>query len=204
MQIYKFTNNIQQTHEIFAVKMNWTPYKFRVCVTALAFWTLTFMTLFLIFWTDDEQTDVMISSDDRKQEQDIKQNVTDSDETYCRQILDYYQSDREDISFNGKYNFFSELKQDWFLYETMFRHMKGKGTYIDLAANNHRLGSNTYFLDTCLNWRGICIEAQEKYWENLEKERTCRLEKVCIYSERKMMNFGNTGNGWGGIKNSPI
>merc|ERR1712098_1032386 len=93
-----------------------------------------------------------------------------------------------------------ELKQDWFLYETMFRHLDYIGTYIDLAANNYRRGSNTYFLDKCLKWRGICIEAQEKYWEKLEKGRTCTLEKVCIYSERKMMNFGNTGNGLGGLE----
>lgn len=155
------------------------------------------------------EVDRMISSildDEHKNDQGVEakaerinDEITDPDEAYCKQILDHYQTDRADISFSGKYNFFSELKQDWFLYETMFRHMDEPGVYIDLAANDYRKGSNTYFLDKCLKWKGICIEAQQTYWENIEKDRTCTLEKVCIYSERKMMNFGNTGNGLGGL-----
>ena len=33
------------------------------------------------------------------------------------------------------------------------------GTYVDLAANDAIFRSSTYFLDACLGWKGVCVEA---------------------------------------------
>ena len=53
--------------------------------------------------------------------------------------------------------------------------MPGPGTYLDLGASHPKLLSNTYFLDVCLGWRGVCVEADPKLAEafRADSNRTC-------------------------------
>lgn len=77
----------------------------------------------------------------------------------------------------------SQYKQDMWLYTKLFKYMNTSGVYIELGAFHPRLLSNTYNLDKCYNWSGICIEPninKWKYWDN--STRTCIFDKHCIGS----------------------
>ena len=52
--------------------------------------------------------------------------------------------------------------------------------YVDLAANNAIYDSNTYFLDKCLGWRGLCIEANAFYATKHHTDRTSILHQGCV------------------------
>ena len=60
------------------------------------------------------------------------------------------------------------------------RNMDRPGVYVDLAANDYRYISNSYFADHCLKFDGVCIEPNNEYWGNLDKKRRCAVVKTCI------------------------
>lgn len=76
--------------------------------------------------------------------------------------------------------FFSQDGEDYFLFTRHFARKSKPGIYLDVAANDAIDISNTYFLDRCLGWRGICAEANPKYFEGLHRERSCHLIPTCI------------------------
>ena len=74
------------------------------------------------------------------------------------------------------------------------------GFFVDLAANDAFWISNTYSLETYLNWEGICIEANEIYWKS-HFVRRCHLVSGAISGVRDAkMNFtiGPPDMGWAG------
>merc|ERR1712228_76382 len=71
--------------------------------------------------------------------------------------------------------------------------MKEKGVYIDLAANQYKEISNSFFFDKCLSWNGLCIEAEPMFWPNITKYRNCALISNCIWSEPKELIFESAG-----------
>jgi FkbM family methyltransferase len=80
--------------------------------------------------------------------------------------------------------FLSQFGQDYFFYVNHLQLLPPARShfYVDLAANDARSISNTWFLDLCSNWRGLCIEPQPRYFSNLLMNRTCSLAPVCISS----------------------
>lgn len=94
---------------------------------------------------------------------------------------------------------FSSNHQDYFLYKNHFKSMSRPGFYVDLASNNPIKMSNTYFLDRCLGWRGICIEANDVYFEPIHRERSCALVPTCVSSEDGATVSFNLENVKGGI-----
>lgn len=57
------------------------------------------------------------------------------------------------------------------------------GTYVDLAAFHPRNISNTYALDVCLGWRGVCIEgdpAKQPAFATDPTPRGCSLAPTCV------------------------
>merc|ERR1712176_804503 len=106
-----------------------------------------------------------------------------------------------------KHCFESQFHQDWFLYSAIFQHYDDnyQPIHVDLAANDYRFISNTFFFDKCMSWNGICIEAQSRLWPNLRNKRSCTLIANCIWSEPKelIMQSIETDewfNGLAGIK----
>jgi len=95
---------------------------------------------------------------------------------------------------------------DWFIFVSMFteswhaaRHARrNRPVYLDVAANHARRWSNTYFLDRCLGWNGICAEANPSYHTELRAERPCALIDTCVSDVPRMVNFSFTG-AWGGV-----
>lgn len=85
--------------------------------------------------------------------------------------------------------FFSQYKQDIWFYLAIARHT-GRSTYVDVGSNHPIVISNSYFLDACLGWRGICVEAQEDYYERIRKYRSCTLAP-CVSSKFETVTFVN-------------
>eukprot|EP01084_Bolivina_argentea_P264402 447866_1 len=118
--------------------------------------------------------------------------LTTEEQTWCNNILKSY--DQHTTNDYGMHiqekTFVSQFYQDWFLYSSIFRQMQKqnkRGVYIDLAANDYKFISNTYFLDKCLSWTGICIEPQFPYHKNILLHRTCTLIENCIWNETKQI-----------------
>eukprot|EP01065_Artemidia_motanka_P043813 TRINITY_DN6135_c0_g1_i1.p1 TRINITY_DN6135_c0_g1~~TRINITY_DN6135_c0_g1_i1.p1 ORF type:complete len:357 (+),score=23.44 TRINITY_DN6135_c0_g1_i1:75-1073(+) len=68
-----------------------------------------------------------------------------------------------------------------------------QGFYVDLAANHHYLGSNTYVLDRCYGWKGICVEPNPLYHHGIRTERLCELVPTCMMDHVAWMNFSFQG-----------
>jgi hypothetical protein len=71
--------------------------------------------------------------------------------------------------------FYSHEKQDVFVYELLAKHLDGPGFFLDIACGHPTRGSNTYALESQLDWRGIGfdigdIEANHN-WSEIRKSR---------------------------------
>ena len=53
--------------------------------------------------------------------------------------------------------FTSQAGQDKILWQGLFARLGRPGRYIDAAANHYKRISNTFFLDACAHWSGICV-----------------------------------------------
>ena len=65
------------------------------------------------------------------------------------------------------------------------------GFFIDLAANHYMDMSNTYPLEQApYAWKGLCIEANPKYWTNLTFYRDCQVVGAVVGKNRmQAVNF---------------
>lgn len=81
---------------------------------------------------------------------------------------------------NGTMTFQSQFSQDYYLYVNHFRFLSRPGVYLDVAANEPIRISNTWVLDACLGWTGVCVEANPVYVERLQLARTCYLIPTCV------------------------
>lgn len=86
--------------------------------------------------------------------------------------------------------YFSQFGQDKWVAEEIFN-FKKNGYFLDLAAGDGIVLSNTYFLEKFLDWKGICIEASDVLFERLIKNRTCICEKACVDSKHQRVKFTN-------------
>ena len=69
--------------------------------------------------------------------------------------------------------FLSQFSQDTFFFNNFYRCMEGPGTYLDIGAYAPESISNTWFLDKCLGWRGICAEADPVQASPFRTQRSC-------------------------------
>jgi FkbM family methyltransferase len=67
--------------------------------------------------------------------------------------------------------------------------------YVDVGANDPRALSNTWFLDKCLGWRGVCIEANPELAASLRKKRSCVVVNKCASESTLELNFVPQGVG---------
>lgn len=68
---------------------------------------------------------------------------------------------------------YSQVAQD----ELIIGLLRGQrnGRFVDLAANDATVLSNTYALEKYYGWSGLCIEPNPTYWKNLTEQRTCQV-----------------------------
>ncbi|MGH7448724.1 MAG: FkbM family methyltransferase, partial [Longimicrobiales bacterium] len=94
--------------------------------------------------------------------------------------------------------FKSQKGQDrWVIFE-VFRLKRG-GFFVELAAANGVLHSNTYALEKFFQWDGICIEPNPRFHEELGRRRRCRID-TSVVDERDSVVLFRVDNGQlGGI-----
>jgi hypothetical protein len=76
---------------------------------------------------------------------------------------------------------FSQARQD----EVVATLLKGKrnGYFVDLAANDATVLSNTYSLEQKFGWTGLCVEPNPMYWANLTY-RDCQVVAAIAGNQR--------------------
>lgn len=85
--------------------------------------------------------------------------------------------------------YFGQFLQDGFVYETFFKNKQG-GVFVDIGANRPVVDSNTYFLETMMGWRGVCIEPSPKLFAELkEKRNSCCLNVAVTPSQEGKLQF---------------
>lgn len=88
-------------------------------------------------------------------------------------------------------NYTGQYKQDKWIIENYFK-FKKDGYFVDLAAGDGIFLSNTYLLEKELNWKGICIEANDKTFVDLSKNRSTICDNSCVLDDISTVNFVNT------------
>eukprot|EP00668_Euglena_longa_P014468 GGOE01018458.1.p1 GENE.GGOE01018458.1~~GGOE01018458.1.p1 ORF type:complete len:415 (+),score=76.59 GGOE01018458.1:34-1278(+) len=89
-------------------------------------------------------------------------------------------------------SFTSQYSQDWFLFVNYFHHLE-KGFYLDIGANEPKSLSNTWFLDVCLGWDGICVEADPGLGQLLRQQRSCKVVSTCVDSSNRTLALQAAG-----------
>ncbi len=63
----------------------------------------------------------------------------------------------------------SYSEEEWCIRD--FFNDRRDGFFVDVGANDYKVTSNTYYLDTVLNWRGLAIEPQRQFEADYVKYR---------------------------------
>lgn len=94
----------------------------------------------------------------------------------------YGKSDHLERMLPTDLEWFSQARQD----EVVTTLLKGKrdGYFIDLAANDATVLSNTYSLEKKFGWTGLCVEPNPMYWANLTY-RDCQVV-AAIAGDKRM------------------
>mmetsp|Transcript_25069 Transcript_25069/g.65373 ORF Transcript_25069/g.65373 Transcript_25069/m.65373 type:complete len:346 (-) Transcript_25069:58-1095(-) len=95
----------------------------------------------------------------------------------------------------NKGGYTSQYKQDKVILSKFFKNKKG-GTYLDIAANHYKSISNTYFMDRCLGWDGMCVEPNPAYHPELIENRSCAVVPKCISDKVETVKFTFPNSFW--------
>lgn len=87
-------------------------------------------------------------------------------------------------------NYKSQWKQDEFLYKILFERCPPSNPFfVDIGAHDGVSGSNSYFFEKELNWKGICIEPILERYNQLVKNRNCFCLNCCVYDKVSRIEF---------------
>eukprot|EP00913_Durusdinium_trenchii_P029547 g27697.t1 len=111
---------------------------------------------------------------------------------------------------DGHKQFMGQWGQDRFLVENVFgiEDLHGRGIYVDVGSSHPFHLSNTAFLDTCLKWRGVCLEPNPRLKHSIQGlrssrclgfsmsnvdhvERSCTVVEACAWANKTKMKFAN-------------
>ena len=85
-------------------------------------------------------------------------------------------------------DYYSQVGQDKFVNEQFFKDMKN-GVFVDIGAYDGITGSNSYFFEKELNWKGICVEPMPESFDKLKKLRNCTCIQGAVAEENKKGMF---------------
>tara|TARA_Y100001937_G_C7103378_1_gene323664 strand:+ start:809 stop:1462 length:654 start_codon:yes stop_codon:yes gene_type:complete len=72
----------------------------------------------------------------------------------------------------------SQLNQDLWILD-LYK-MKKDGYFVEVGACDGTNLSNTYLLEKCFDWKGICIEPVPSSWQSLVQNRECIALNECV------------------------
>jgi len=94
--------------------------------------------------------------------------------------------------------FLGLLGEDWWIYANHARFLDRPGVYVDVAANDPIVISNSFFFDACLGWDGLCVEANPRHTAALETARACAVEQKCMADRKFNTTFVAVNDPTGG------
>jgi len=96
--------------------------------------------------------------------------------------LDSKDSVRDQIDFIAKEGALSsQMYQDATIISSLGRTiLRAGGVYADIAAAHPRRLSNTFVLDSCYGWSGVCVEADPLRVSLLRAQRSCQVVDTCV------------------------
>lgn len=77
--------------------------------------------------------------------------------------------------------YYSQIGQDKWVHSVLGN--KKDGFFVDIGAGDGIKFSNTYFFEKSVNWKGICVDANDDFMLNLRKNRNCDVIGALVYSE---------------------
>ena len=83
--------------------------------------------------------------------------------------------------------FYSQFKQDQFVYENYFKN-KQNGFFIDIGAYDGEIDSNSLFFEN-LGWNGICIEPNPEMFKKLQSIRKCTCLSYAVADKNEINPF---------------
>lgn len=96
------------------------------------------------------------------------------------------------------HQWFSQAHQDEVV-SSLFKKKRG-GFFVDLAANDATIISNSFALERYYGWKGVCIEPNPIYWKNLSSFRSCDIVAAVVGRHRMdEVHFRFEGAEYGGI-----
>lgn len=99
--------------------------------------------------------------------------------------------------------FYSQYKQDKYVYETFFINKKN-GFFLEIGADDGIRFSNCKFFEDSLNWNGIAIEARSSAFDKLTKNRKCTCINAVLSDKEEQTSFleiDGYGKGLSGLIN---
>lgn len=75
--------------------------------------------------------------------------------------------------------FMSQAGQDRYVFEQFFAD-RPDGTFVDIGGFDGLLGSNSYFFEKSLGWRGLLVEASARWCERAAMQRACPVINAVI------------------------
>jgi hypothetical protein len=87
--------------------------------------------------------------------------------------------------------------QDQFVLEVLGG--KRDGFFLDSGASNGVAGSNTVVLEEEYGWKGICVEPNDSFFQELIRNRTALCLNCCLWSDDTEVEFLEAAGVYGGI-----
>mmetsp|Transcript_7744 Transcript_7744/g.8553 ORF Transcript_7744/g.8553 Transcript_7744/m.8553 type:complete len:343 (+) Transcript_7744:73-1101(+) len=101
--------------------------------------------------------------------------------------INVFYGDRAGMLVNRRTKWSSQILQDSTVYR--YLHDLEGGYFVDLAANDATMISNSYALEKNHNWKGICIEANSKYWARLAFRKCQVIGAVVGHTRMEAIEF---------------
>ncbi len=89
-------------------------------------------------------------------------------------------------SLHAVIEFRGEFGQDKILNEILFKDKNG-GVFIDIGAHDGMSGSNTWYFEKKLGWKGICFEPVPDIFNRLIMNRSCMCINACVSDKDGMV-----------------
>ena len=94
---------------------------------------------------------------------------------------------------------YSQFGQDLHVLNNIFN-WKQNGYFVDVGAFDGVTDSNSYLMEKELNWKGVIVECNPVWAENIKQRRSNLFFPCAVYNEDdRIMTFYNTGNGLSGL-----
>lgn len=94
---------------------------------------------------------------------------------------------------------YSQFGQDLHVLHKIYNSKKN-GFFVEVGAYDGITDSNTYLMEKDYNWKGIVVECNPKWSENIIRNRNCIFFPYAVYNKNDaILPFYNTGHGLSGL-----